>query len=956
MKHPVQKVVALFIVSSILIGGLYLWKQPAVNRSSITKEGTKSERDNGEYIDRDNEGRQEYYFKMLRDPATNRIPANARARELAYAKKLLENEHIRNQKFSNPTVASVSNSFDWSQAGPYNVGGRTRALAIDVANSNHIIAGGVSGGIWESKDNGKTWSLRNLPSQNLSVSYVVQDPRAGHTSTWYYSSGEFIGNTASGMGNSAPYRGTGIYKSTNNGDSWTILSSTQASNYTTYNNPYQYVSKIVVSPTTGSIFIASYNFGILKSTDGGASFNQILGKVNDHVWTGLAINKNGDVLASLSAQGFNKPASTKSGFYYSTDDGSTWKNFTPAGFPSYYERTVMAFAPSKPSVAYALTYNGTTTSDQSKVSFYQFTFKGDSLYSAADRSSNIPNYGGKVGQFNVQNNYNMLVSVKPDDYQFVLIGATNLFRSGNGFATSPTQDFGWVGGYSTANNIHMYPGQHPDQHMAVFDPQNPTHVWTGHDGGLSYTTDITATSTSGNPVVWTDMNHGYLVSQFYTIALNKTANDDRVLGGAQDNGSPFFKLTGTLSSNVSQDVSSGDGGYAYLGSTYGYTETQNGTVTRHGYSSSGSITQFTPVQDVTPANAGNQLFVTPYAIDPGSENVMYYLAGDSLWRNTKVDGSSPGSNWKLLSNIKGPSGYQFTSLKVSHSPAHILYLGASNTQSGSTTNQPYVYRVNNSDTATTALNRSSSNFPKGGYISDIAVNPNNANDILVIFSNYNVPSIFHSSDGGQTYASVGGNLDNLSSVGSTSFGPSVRTATILPTNSAGTFYLVGTSTGLYITQSLNGSSTQWSKQANSLIGNAVVERLTSRTSDNRIGVASHGRGIFIGKPSSTLPIAKPVQQPSNFKLAQNYPNPFNPSTNISYTLPVSSKVTLTVYDIMGRKVAQLISDAIQGSGNHVLTFKADNLASGTYFYRLEAVPQSGNAGQFTQTRKMILLK
>ncbi|HKJ46799.1 MAG TPA: T9SS type A sorting domain-containing protein, partial [Balneolales bacterium] len=98
------------------------------------------------------------------------------------------------------------------------------------------------------------------------------------------------------------------------------------------------------------------------------------------------------------------------------------------------------------------------------------------------------------------------------------------------------------------------------------------------------------------------------------------------------------------------------------------------------------------------------------------------------------------------------------------------------------------------------------------------------------------------------------------------------------------------------------------------------------------------------------------QQPSNFKLAQNYPNPFNPSTNISYTLPVSSKVTLTVYDIMGRKVAQLISDAIQGSGNHVLTFKADNLASGTYFYRLEAVPQSGNAGQFTQTRKMILLK
>ncbi|HKJ34490.1 MAG TPA: T9SS type A sorting domain-containing protein [Balneolales bacterium] len=951
MENSLRKLILTTLIILLAGSGLYLYLR-SIPRSIHKSQKDKVEIETEQGREKDNKGRAEYYFRMLRDPATNSIPRNVREKELAYANHLEQLERFHS-RYSSPTTASVTNVYNWSQAGPYNIGGRTRALAIDINNSNHIVAGGVSGGIWESYDNGQTWSLRNTPDQNLSVSYVAQNPV--NPQVWYYCSGEYVGNSASGAEGFAPYRGTGIFKSTDNGDSWSVLPSTSAKADTAYYSPFQYASRIAVSPTTGTLFVACYNFGILRSTDGGQTFSYTLGKVNDHTFIGLAVNKNGDILASMSSYGFNNPPKTKPGIYLSTDDGQTWKNVTPSGFPTNYQRTVMAFAPSKPSVAYTLTYDGSTSNKQSKVTFYKLTFKGDSLYSADNRSSNIPDYGGSVGQFNVQNNYNMAVSVKPDNPDFVILGATNLYRSNNGFASKPNKDYGWIGGYDPANNISKYPNQHPDQHITVFDPKNPKHVWTGHDGGVSYTSDITTTSTIGDPVTWTDKNNGYIVSQFYTIAMNKNAGDNRLLGGAQDNGSPFF-MASTNTSTSSTDVSSGDGGFAYLGKNYAYTEVQDGDVSRHAYDAYGKLTRYTTITDVTPPNAGNQLRITPYVIDPNAENIMYYLAGDSLWRNNNVDGINPTNSWNYFSKLTPPSQYLLTSLNISHNPTHILYVGASsiNVQNNKVIGMPIIYRINHSDSASTVLNRGSSNFPDGGYISDIALNPTDANKIMVVFSNYNIPSIYYSSDGGQTYTNVEGNLSG----GNTGTGPSVRSATILPTKND-IYYIVGTSTGVYMTDSLNGTNTQWMKQANSQVGDAVVDQIRSRTSDGRVAAGTHGRGVFIGKlnnSGSALPTKNPVPLPKNFKLAQNYPNPFNPSTSISYSLPVTSKITLSIYNIMGQKVEQLISGATKNSGVHIVTFNASDLASGTYFYRITAVPQTGNSGTFTETKKMVLMK
>ena len=88
--------------------------------------------------------------------------------------------------------------------------------------------------------------------------------------------------------------------------------------------------------------------------------------------------------------------------------------------------------------------------------------------------------------------------------------------------------------------------------------------------------------------------------------------------------------------------------------------------------------------------------------------------------------------------------------------------------------------------------------------------------------------------------------------------------------------------------------------------------------------------------------------PAKFALEQNFPNPFNPSTNIRYDIPKTAKVTLKIYDILGREVQTLVN-TVQAPGQYTLKFNAQGLASGIYFYQLKA-------GDYTAIKKLMLLK
>ena len=107
-------------------------------------------------------------------------------------------------------------------------------------------------------------------------------------------------------------------------------------------------------------------------------------------------------------------------------------------------------------------------------------------------------------------------------------------------------------------------------------------------------------------------------------------------------------------------------------------------------------------------------------------------------------------------------------------------------------------------------------------------------------------------------------------------------------------------------------------------------------------------------------------RPQRYCLSQNFPNPFNPSTTISFNLPSRSFVSLIVFDLLGKKVATIVSEEMQ-AGNHARQWDASGLASGVYWYRLSVVPMArrdlvptngrdGQTGSFTETRKLVVLK
>ena len=91
-----------------------------------------------------------------------------------------------------------------------------------------------------------------------------------------------------------------------------------------------------------------------------------------------------------------------------------------------------------------------------------------------------------------------------------------------------------------------------------------------------------------------------------------------------------------------------------------------------------------------------------------------------------------------------------------------------------------------------------------------------------------------------------------------------------------------------------------------------------------------------------------IEIPNYFSLAQNYPNPFNPTTSIKYSVPTAVNVSLKIYDLLGKEVATLVNEMKQ-PGFHTADFNASNLASGIYFYRIDA-------GEFTSVKKMMLVK
>jgi hypothetical protein len=278
--------------------------------------------------------------------------------------------------------------------------------------------------------------------------------------------------------------------------------------------------------------------------------------------------------------------------------------------------------------------------------------------------------------------------------------------------------------------------------------------------------------------------------------------------------------------------------------------------------------------------------------------------------------------------------------------ANRLYIGS---------NAASVYKIDNANIGNPTLTVvTGSNFPASGNVGCLAVNPSDANEVLAVFTNYEIQSLFYTTDGGTSWTNVSGDLEqNANGSGN---GPSCRWGAIVQTAQGKTFF-VATSIGLYSTTSLSGS-TVWAQEGASNIGNVVCDMIDYRISDGLVVVATHGNGVF----STNVVVSAPRTEntlPTSYVLNQNYPNPFNPSTTIRYSLPERAQVKISVYDAAGREIS-VLRNREEEAGQHEVQWNAkdargNSVSSGVYFYTLTALGE-GNDLKFTRTEKMTLVK
>lgn len=834
----------------------------------------------------------EYEQRLLVDPKTNKIPNGIHGRELAFTKHLQKKtSNVRKQEQQ------------WSLAGPANVGGRTRALALDVRDEEVILAGGVSGGMWKSTNGGLSWKRTTQPTIVNSVTCVVQDPRIGKRDTWYYGTGELAGNSARASG--APYRGDGIFKSIDNGESWDIISSTATNNPASFDSPFNYIWKLSINPKeafANNVVYAAIYGNIVRSVDGGSNWEKILGEPNlledqsgdlnnsnASFYTNILITPSGKMYAYLSTSTGNGFDPFNKGIFYS-ENGTSWSNITPSGFNQFSDRLVMSYAPSNENHLYFLVEGETI----------QLWKLENGTWS--NRSEHIPNEGSELEAFDSQGSYNMTVKVHPNDPNLVFIGGTNLYRSTDGFATST--EITQVGGYEVENVNQLYENHHPDQHELVF-LSDPDEMLSTTDGGIHKTFDNRAETVS-----WTSLNNGYVTSQFYTVAISKEENQNEILGGMQDNGT-YFRSTSGANTNWSS-VLGGDGGYCAStpGNLFWYMSFQEAGIFRISYKEDGSINKWTKV-DPSGVERSNHLFIAPFVLDPNNYNRMY-LAGDSaIWRNNNLTQIEPfkqvttSKNWEVVTSISRPQ--DITALDISTNPGHILFYG---TSAGN------LYKISDANLPGSQTEQVFSH-DEHGYISNITIDPTDADRVLVCFSNYHINSLYLSENGGESFASVGGNLEE--NIDGTGNGPSIRWSEIIALNNGKYKYYVGTSMGLYSTESLVPNETIWLKEGSESIGNSVVTMIDYRSSDGKIVVATHGNGVFESTVENTKNVITAAQQQESVVLATGYPNPFYDEFNIRFTIPKQNNTVILITDLSGRVIRNLLN-AQQFEGDNIVTW------------------------------------
>ena len=387
------------------------------------------------------------------------------------------------------------------------VSGRVTAFGVDPSDGRHLLLGSAGGGIWESRDRGRTWAPRTDDQPSLGIGALAFDP--SDPSRVYAGTGE---------GNTLETPGLGLLLSTNGGTTWK-MTATEVFGGTFF---YQ----LVVDPTDRRRVFAATKRGIFVTTDAGKTWNRTkAGRCWDLSIGSRAIPES-DNVELLAAH--------RDGLHVSRDAGASWDPVPlrgPRTFANAIGRMAVAHAPSDPGVAYVF-----AAKDDAFWLLRRDRPRGP--FSRITPSSIDPPGSDSDGYGISQSWHDWCLAIAPDDPDSVFLGAVDVFRGRR--RANGTWSWTDISSRSTGDSIH------PDQHCLVFDPTDPRILYVGNDGGIFRSPD------RGDS--WRSINRGLEITEFEYLAQHPR-NRTWMIGGTQDNGTLRHRRAG-----VWDQVALGDGG------------------------------------------------------------------------------------------------------------------------------------------------------------------------------------------------------------------------------------------------------------------------------------------------------------------------------------------------------------------------------------------------------------
>ncbi len=489
------------------------------------------------------EGHARYLSLIRANPFTGKVSAGA-------VKKAVK------QANENPVYKKQNNDFSWQSKGPDNIGGRTRAIVTSNQEDNVVFAGGVSGGLWRSDNGGTSWQPVPYEGANRYKSLSIVCMEQASNGGIYFGTGEqgfAAGSYKTGRSGKTGHIGMGMWKSTDDGETWKHLKNTiPNSPFTSSTDGWNNVHELTIHPEKPEMVLAATDKGIKISKDGGQSWSK--SSVGDN---GLYSN-NVFLEVIFSPNGSTVYAASKEKVFKSTDKG---QNFTmlndsdqDALPKSGLGRIEIAIAPSDPDFVYLSMVSGSFDTRDQLRGIYLSRDNGDTWETLAKGSGLFYPFS-RGGNF-AQGTYNNAMEVDPTQKDRLFLGGVQFWTWNGG------GDFDAKGQWNQAASNQQFDKNdrymHVDHHEITFDMDvNPPVMYVGNDGGVFKTK---GNFTQENLPRYKEVNTGYNTTQFYAFDAAKSGD---IMGGTQDNNTLKLQKNGYTGKSF-EPVIGGDGFYCEI--------------------------------------------------------------------------------------------------------------------------------------------------------------------------------------------------------------------------------------------------------------------------------------------------------------------------------------------------------------------------------------------------------